>query len=433
MASPAQRSEIEAHQLTQLNELLSALIPENPFQSSRLNAAGIQGPVASLAEYFEKAPFTVKADLQQDRFDSPPFGANLTFPIERYVRYHQTSGTSNGRPMPWLDSSDSWQWMVHGWMEVFKAAGVTEKDRIFFAFSFGPFIGFWLAFEAGAQMGCMTLPGGGLSSEARLKSILANDATVLCCTPTYAIRLAEVAAKEGIDLSKSKVRTLVLAGEPGASIPATRARLEELWPGARPFDHHGMTEVGAVTYESPDRPGNLQIIETSYIAEVIDPETGQHVEAGETGELVLTTLGRIGSPVLRYKSGDLVKASYRPASECAYSSSLNSDQMILEGGILGRADDMVIVRGVNVYPSAIEQIVRESGGVAEYRVDIQTVDSMSEIQLAIELEDKETNPSPLIARLTKSFQNQLSLRVPIKVEAELPRFELKAKRWNKEG
>ncbi|MDA7915616.1 AMP-binding protein [Verrucomicrobia bacterium] len=426
-----ERSEIEAHQLAQLNVLLSKLIPANSFQTRRLSRAGIEGPLESLQEFFQKAPFTTKADLQQDREDCPPYGDNLTFPIEQYIRHHQTSGTTSGKPMPWLDSDDSWQWMVDGWVEVFQAAGITSEDRIYFAFSFGPFIGFWLAFEAGAKLGCLCLPGGGLSSEARLKSILLNEATVLCCTPTYAIRLAEVAKREGIDLAQSKVKTLVLAGEPGASIPATRAKLEALWPGARPFDHHGMTEVGAVTYESPDRPGNLQIIETSYIAEVINSETGEHTSPGETGELVLTTLGRTGSPVLRYRTGDLVKNSFRPIIDCVYNSSLGSDQMILEGGILGRSDDMVIVRGVNVYPSAIEQIVREAGGVAEYRVDIKTVDAMSEIHLAIELEEASTDENVLIKRLTKAFQHQLSLRVPIEVVESLPRFELKARRWNK--
>jgi len=432
MGSAPQRSAIEAYQLAELNKLVETLIPDNPFYTKRLEQAGVFGAFSSLDEFFRKVPMTCKADLQQDREDNPPFGQNLTFPIERYNRYHQTSGTSNGKPMAWLDSPESWQWMVDGWKEVFKAAGVTGEDRIFFAFSFGPFIGFWLAFEAGAQMGCLCLPGGGLSSEARIRNIFKNGATVLCCTPTYAIRLAEVAQREGIDLKDSPIKTMVLAGEPGASIPATRQRLEELWPGARPFDHHGMTEVGAVTYESPDQPGNLQVIETSYIAEVVDRDSGCPVEPGETGELLLTTLGRVGSPVLRYRTGDLVKTSYRPASECAFSSSLDSDQMVLENGILGRADDMVIVRGVNVYPSAIEQIVREIGGIAEFRVTVKTVNAMTEIGLEIEKEPATTDVASLKQTLSKAFQNKLSLRVPIEIVDSLPRFELKAKRWIRE-
>ena len=117
-------------------------------------------------------------------------------------------------------------------MRYFRGSRVNSEDRIFFAFSFGPFIGFWLAFEAGEALGALSIPGGGLSSAARLRSIFTHQANVLCCTPTYALRLAEVAKAEGIDLSDSPVKTIVVAGEPGGSIPSTRRRLEEAWPGA---------------------------------------------------------------------------------------------------------------------------------------------------------------------------------------------------------
>src|SRR5262249_34165146 len=154
---------------------------------------------------------------------------------------------------------------------------VAPGDRFFFAFSFGPFLGFWTAFEAGLRLGCMCLPGGGQSSAARLRAILENRATVLCCTPTYAIRLGEVAAAEGIDLAAGAVRTILVAGEPGGSIPATRARIERLWPGARVRDHHGMTEIGPVSFECPARPGVLHVIEAGYLPEIIDPESERPV------------------------------------------------------------------------------------------------------------------------------------------------------------
>jgi phenylacetate-CoA ligase len=219
----------------------------------------------------------------------------------------------------WLDTPESWQWMVESWMEIFRVSGVTGSDRIYFAFSFGPFIGFWLGFEAGTRLGALCIPGGGLSSTARLKAILDNQATVLCCTPTYALRLAEVAAQEGIDLSKSAVKRIFAAGEPGASIPATRARLESQWPGAKVIDHHGMTETGPVTFECPARPGTLHVIESAYFPEVIHRETGEPMPPGSTGELILTTLGRTGSPVLRYRTGDIVKTADQPVCVCGRS------------------------------------------------------------------------------------------------------------------
>src|SRR5438309_11121024 len=210
------RSAIAAGQLEQLRSLLAELFPGNKFYTRKLNGAGITFDVASLGDFSARFPFTTKAELSDDQLATPPFGTNLTYPLERYTRYHQTSGTS-GAPLRWLDTPEAWDWMLANWTQVFGAAGVTRADRVFFAFSFGPFIGFWLAFEAAARLGCLCLPGGGLSSASRVQSILDNEITVLCCTPTYAMRLAEAAAEEKIDLSASRLRTIIVAGETGGS------------------------------------------------------------------------------------------------------------------------------------------------------------------------------------------------------------------------
>jgi phenylacetate-CoA ligase len=315
--------------------------------------------------------------------------------------------------------------MTENWCEVFRASGIVPGDRIFFAFSFGPFIGFWIAFDAGQRMGCLCLPGGGMSSPARLRTILDNAATVLCCTPTYALRLGEVAQEEGISLSESRVRVMVLAGEPGASIPATRARIESLWPGARVYDHHGMTETGPVSIPCPIRPGVLHILESGFLAEVIDPQTGHAAAPGETGELVLTNLGRTGSPLLRYRTGDIVKIATEVPCECG------RYDLALEGGILGRADDMVIVRGVNIHPTAIEEIVRRFPNVAEYRVEIWTEREMQEIALFIEPTPDCAESPRLKTSIETALREAFHLRVPVTLAetGTLPRFELKAKRW----
>ena len=224
-------------------------------------------------------------------------------------------------------------------------------------------------------------------------------------------------------MSDSPVKTIVVAGEPGGSIPATRRRLEEAWPGATVFDHHGMTEVGPVTYQCPAQPGILHVLEQAYLPEIIDPDTGEPVENGATGELILTTLGRHGSPLLRYRTGDLVKAISDQPCACG------RHDLGLDGGILGRADDMVVVRGVNVYPSAVEEIVRSVEGVAEYRVDINQADTLNE--MSVEVEPEAADDENLAKRLAIAFQENLSLRVPIRLAEpnSLPRFELKAKRW----
>jgi len=432
MAFPT-RAEIEAGQLEQLRSLLAELFPGNRFYSRKLNEVGITFDVASLADFSARFPFTTKQELLADQRANPPFGANLTYPLERYTRFHQTSGTTGG-PLRWLDTPESWDGLVESWTEVLRAAGVKGGDRLYFAFSFGPFIGFWLAFESAARLGCLCVPGGGLSSAARLRAIIDNGITVLCCTPTYAMRLAEVAREEKLDL-RAGVRTIIVAGEPGGSIPAVRARLAELWPGARVFDHHGMTEVGPVTYECPAQPGVLHVIESAYFAEVLEPSSGKPVANGETGELVLTTLGRVGSPLLRYKTGDLVKVQTSTINTQRNSNQqacvCGRHEMTLVGGILGRTDDMIVVRGVNVYPSAVEEIVRGCGGVAEYRAQVNVKNSLAELSLIVEPEADCGDAAALARTLERAFESALALRVPISIApaGSLPRWEMKAHRW----
>ena len=420
------RAAIEAGQLEALRTLMAELFPSNKFYTQKLQAAGVTFDVASLADFSARFPFTTKAEVVADQAAQSPYGTNHTYPLNCYTRFHQTSGTT-GTPMRWLDTPESWEAMLDCWTEIFRAAEVGAGDRVMFAFSFGPFLGFWLAFESAQRLGCLCLPGGGLSSAARLRMMLANRASVLCCTPTYAIRLAEVAREEKIATAALGVKTIVVAGEPGGSIPATRARLESLWPGARIFDHHGMTEVGPVTYECPAQPGVLHVIESAYFAEVIDPISNQPTA---NGELVLTNLHRLGSPLLRYRTGDLVKLagwSVERGVPCA----CGRHELALEGGILGRVDDMVIVRGVNVYPTAVEEILRGFREIAEYRVHVSHVQSLVELRLEIEPTPETSDVNGLLARVGKAFETSLALRVPAVAvpTGALPRFEMKAQRW----
>jgi phenylacetate-CoA ligase len=421
------RQAIRSGQLELLCSLVAELFPANKFYTSKLSAIGVGFDVASLEDFSARFPFTTKAELVQDQQQNPPYGTDLTYPLDRYTRFHQTSGTS-GVPLRWLDTPESWDWMVTNWAEIFRASGVVAGDRVYFAFTFGPFIGFWIAYEAASRLGAMCLPGGGLSSMARLNAMLDSRATVLCCTPTYALRLAEVAAQEGIDTRRLALKRMIVAGEPGGSIPSTRAKIEELWPGVKVFDHHGMTETGPVTYECPLRPGVLHVIESAYYAEVVDSGTGEPVKPGNRGELVLTTLGRTGSPLLRYRTGDIVMADASDVCVCGRC------EMALVGGILGRADDMIVVRGVNIYPAAVEDVIQSVKGIREYEVRIATVQSMTELSVTIEPEAGCCNIAALVDALEKAFQNRFHLRVEVRAVpmGKLPRFEMKAHRWIRE-
>jgi len=417
------RQVIAGRQLGQLRQLLGAILPRNPFYQRKW--AKLDPAVASLEDFSRRFPFTTKEELAGDQRACPPYGGNLTYPLEKYTRFHQTSGTSSA-PLRWLDTPESWSWMLENWKEVYRAAGVGAGDRVYFAFTFGPFIGFWLAFEAAEQLQCLCLPGGGLGSAGRLRALRENKATALCCTPSYAVRLAEVAAEEKIGLQGSAIRRIIVAGEAGGSIPATRQRLEQLWPGARVFDHHGMTETGPVSHECPARPGMLHIMESAFLAEVTGPG-GAAVAAGETGELVLTTLGRAGSPVLRYRTGDLVRPVHFDPQPCA----CGRHDLGLQGGILGRTDEMVIVRGVNIYPTAVEEIVRGFAEVAEYQVQVDQSASLAELILRIEPDSGCADPAALARRVQGALQAAFHLRVPVALapSGSLPRFEMKARRW----
>ena len=418
------RGRLETAQLARLRVLLGALLAGNRFYGPKLRQAGLSAEVPTLDAFRSSMPFTHKAELVEDQRRHPPYGSNLTYRLDRYTRFSRTSATT-GKPMVWLDTPESWQWMLDNWDRVFAAAGVSSRDRVFFAFSFGPFLGFWTAFEAASKRGCLCIPGGGMSSLARLEAILENEVSVLCCTPTYALRLGEVAAEEGLDLSRGSVRTILVAGEPGGSIGATVAAIERLWPKGRVVDHHGMTETGPVSYGCPREPHRLRVMESAYIAEVIDPEDHRPAAPGEIGELVLTTLGRTGSPLLRYRTGDLVRPSRTKPSGCG------SWELGLEGGILGRSDDMVVVRGVNLYPGAVEAVIRRCREVAEYRVEVDTRGSLCELKVQAEVSCDSVDGPELERRLETELRSAFALRIPVSIVATgtLPRPEFKANRW----
>jgi phenylacetate-CoA ligase len=419
---PLARGEIEADQLQKLRTLIAAVRRDNRFYGSRL--LGVDANLASLEAFSHQTPFTTKQELMEDQRRHPPYGSNLTYPMDRYTRFWQTSGTSHS-PMHWLDTPESWQWMLDNWARVFEAAGVTARDTIFFAFSFGPFLGFWTAYEQAARMGCLCVPGGGMRSAGRLRTIIDAGASVLCCTPTYAIRLAEVAAEEDINLADAKVRTIIVAGEPGGSVAGTSRHISELWNGAHVVDQHGMTEIGPASYGCPRQPGILHVIESAFIVEVIDPESGQPVPRGSAGELVLTNLGRTGSPLLRYRTGDLVQTTTEEICACGTS------DIGFQGGILGRTDDMLVVRGVNVFPSAMDDVLRSQGGVAEYRVHVQNSHAMAQLRIEVEpVADHAADPH-FGHRLEMALVQAFALRIPVAVVpgGHLPRFEMKANRW----
>jgi phenylacetate-CoA ligase len=324
-----------------------------------------------------------------------------------------------------LDGTKDWEWIAEMWCYAFWGFGVRPADIVFFAFGYGTFIGFWGAEYACEKIGALVVPGGGMTTEARVRMIADVGATVVCSTPTYALRMAQEARRIGIDLPGGPVARLILSGEPAGSIPATKALIESQW-GAKSADTAGMTELGTIMiFECDRQPGGTHIIEDNYIEEVVDPDTGESLPYGEEGERLVTSFGRGFIPVLRYRTRDLVCRV--PADRCDCGRTFD----LYDGGIRGRVDDMKTIRGTNVYPRAVEAILRRYAEVDEFQIRLFTAEGIrDEIEVLVEGAGGQ-DLTPLLPELTKRLSEaHENLRIAVR-QAEpnsLPRFELKARR-----
>ncbi len=439
------RQSIAAAQFQALRGMLGRILPTNEFYFRKFLKSGLvqADRPADWAwledrEALARLPITNKAELIAG--EQAPFAANLTWQPERYVRFHRTSGT-HGHPMVVLDTAADWRWWIASWQHVLDVAGISPSDRALMAFSFGPFIGFWSAFDAVAARGALVIPTGAMTTLARLEMIRSTSATVLFCTPGYALHMAEVAAANGITIADSPVRKIIVAGEPGGSIPATRNRIQSAW-NADVVDHCGASEIGPWGFADAKGRG-IYVNECDFLPELISIDNGELIpfasiprqsenarcasagsgqggsELAELAELVLTTLGRDGSPVIRYRTGDLVQPVIHTGSQG------ESQFLYLAGGVLGRTDDMMIIRGVNVFPTSVEAILREVPEVVEYRMTAVKAGQMD--QLKIELEAS----SDVTRSVGELLQARLGLRIEVAqvVDGQLPRFEAKGKRF----
>lgn len=404
------RQSLERRQLRRLNTLLDEILPTNQLYARKL--ADCRIPLPHLYDLLQ-FPFTTKQELSGTGANGR-FAANLTYPLDQYTRFHRTSGT-RGRPVVVVDTPRDWNWWTDCWQYSLDAADITAADRVLMAFRYGPQIGFWSAHDALLERGVMVLPGGGLKARARLELIASGGATALFCTPTYALHLAAVAEERGINPASLGVRCIVVAGEPGGSVPATRARIETAWD-AQVIDHSGATEVGPWGYGDAEGRG-LRVIETEFIAEFLSVDTDKPAAAGELAHLVITSLGRPGAPIIRYRTGDLVRPRWETDDPNRF--------VLLEGGVLGRTDNMMIVRGVNIFPSSVEQILHGFPEVVEYRLTARRVGTKD--QLLVDVEDRLNRPQ----RIADELRLRLGLKVNVRTVplGSLPRNEDLAKRF----
>jgi phenylacetate-CoA ligase len=420
------RAELEALQLHKLRYACGWAQRSDRYRQAFDKAGFSADQLQTLAD-IRRIPFLTRDEWMESQAERPPFGTLPVIGPEEAIRFHTTSGTSGREPLRVLDGTKDWAWMAEMWCYGLWGFGVRPGDVGYVAFGYGSFIGFWGLHYGLEKMGALTIPGGAQTTENRVRQIVDFGATVVASTPTYAIRLAQEAERLGIDLPGSTVERLILSGEPAGSIPQTKELIERMW-GAKAGDTAGMTEIGTImVFECSHQPGGTHIIEDHVLEEVVDPATGGHLGYGEMGERVVTSFGRGAIPLIRYRTGDQVVKV--PASRCSCGRVFD----IYEGGILGRVDDMKLVRGTNVYPRAVEAIVREYDGIEEFQLLLTREGLRDEITLRVEVDERvdEQAWNEMGQRLGKDLaaaHEGLRFNVERAAAGELPRFELKARR-----
>ena len=422
------REDLQRLQLIKLQRMAEWAYQKSPFHRRSFNAAGVHPEQLQALDDLRRIPFMTREDWMTSISLNPLFGDLSTTDETLAVRYHLTSGTSGRTPIRVLDGTKDWDWISEMWCYGIWGFGVRPSDVVYFAFGYGHFIGFWGAHYACEKIGALVIPGGAQTTEARVRQIVDMGVTTVCSTPTYALRLWQQATEMGINLAtESKVDKIILSGEPAGSIPAVKRQLEEAW-GAKCGDTAGMTELGTIMiFECDHQPGGTHIIEDHFIEEVVDPGSGEPVGYGELGERVVTSFGRGLIPVLRYRTKDMViKVPYTTCS-CGRTGDL------FDGGIRGRWDDMKLIRGTNVYPRAVESLVREHDSIDEFQIYIWRRDDIrDEITIKVELkpghEAEWPELSAALARELSRAHEGLHFLIEQMEPGALPRFELKARR-----
>ncbi len=423
------RKKKESLQLERFRERMAYVYDRSPMYKKKYDQAGIKPSDIKTLSDISRVPFTVKEELLECQKKKPPWGDHICVPPEDGVRVFQTTGTT-GTPLKVMLNKKDWsEHFYEQFMYFMNAYGIKRSDILFVPFGYGLYIAWWGFQAALEQAGVMIVPGGAQSSKERVKNIFEWGATVICGTPTYLLHLGEVANKMGISLKDSQVAVVVAAGEPGANVPSTKKAIEDTY-GAKCYDDIGSSEITNFGFECIFQKGT-HVNENMFYAECLDIDTLQPLKDGEVGELVLSNLCTETMPLIRYRIKDLVKFNREPC-ECGRSF------LRLNGGILGRSDDMFQFGGVNVFPSAIENLIREVDNFSnEYQIIIPKKDSKNRIKIRLEPISDHVSQNDMkntVERFIEDFKYRVMFTPAVEVVemGKLPRFEGKAKRLIRE-
>lgn len=421
------QEKIKRLQLNKFKRIFEWAYDRSKFHRALYERAGVKPADIRSFEDIRRVPKVEKADMRDiQRKDPFPYGDALCVPLEEVTAFRQTSGTT-GQPVYQPDTWQDWEWWSESWCYILWSQGYRPDDRVFIPFGYNVFVAFWAGHYAAEKIGCEVVPGGVLDTAARVLKIQELKATALMATPTYILGMAATAKnKMGLDPSTMTIKKITCAGEPGASIPSTKKRMEEAW-GARVYDHAGATEIGAWSYECEAQPGGMHVNEAFFLVELEDVATGEIIEEpGRRGKMIITALDRQAQPCIRFDSKDIIEWSPEP---CPCGRTFR----VIPGGVLGRSDDITKVKGVLLAPSAIEEVVRGVAGLGdEYEAIVDKSGDVDRITLKVELSPEgEGQRKDVEAQLIDQLRLKTNLRYNLEFHkyGSLPRYEVKAKRF----
>lgn len=422
------REKIRELQLRKFQRIFKWAYGRSRFHRELYQEAGLKPEDIRTLEDTARLPKVEKSMMRSIQGKEPyPYGDMLCVPIEEVTEFRQTSGTT-GQPVYQPDTWEDWEWWSECWAYILYAQGYRSRDRVFIPFGYNVFVAFWAGHYGAEKLGCEVVPGGVLNTEARVLKMQEVRATAMMGTPTYILSMADVARKKlGLDPPKDLwVRKITCAGEPGASVPSTKQRIQEAW-GAKVFDHVGATEIGAWSYECEEQPGGLHVNEAMFLVQIEDLETGRIIEEPEKpGRMVITAFDRLAQPCVRFDSKDIIMWADEPCG-CGRSFRL------IRGGVLGRADDITKVKGVLLAPTAIEDVVRSIPELGdEYEVVVSRQEDADRISLKVELQPwAESREKEVLSKLVQALRLKTNLGYEISFHpyGSLPRYEVKARRF----
>ena len=419
------REALDAIHLKRMRKMLAYAYERVPFYRQLYDNAGFKPEdIRSLDDFNRIVPTIDKKDLVEAQQVNPPWGNAVALPEDFSLYRFQTSG-STGVPMAIPFSYYSSHHYGEQWVYGFWAVGIRPQDSFYFAFHWGSFAGFWSAYWGVRRLGATVYSGGGLNTEMRLKQIAELKPTVLLSTPTYALAMVEKAKEMGMDLTKTSIKWTYHAGEPGGNVLTTRRAIEEAW-GAKTYELYGVAEVGAIAPGCPLQLG-VHLAEDQAYATVVEPETGRPVGEGEVGENLVTSHIQFSQPIIKYRTHDLVRL-VRKRCDCGRT------WILFEGGVLGRTDHMIIIKGTNVYPTAVEALLGDVRGLTSH-YEIHVARGRSGDELTVKVEAQPDYLAERYGELKRQAEQHLYerivVRIPVEIQAPgtLPRYELKAKRF----